>query len=306
MVINNATVAQKFLTKENWESRNPILLKGEVGFFQDTDEMYYFKVGNGTSTWNELPIIFASKEAIIQNVSSMIEDAVIDYNGRYAIQILDKESGVASVELKLNSNEQILNQDSNGLSATLKLSLNNDTGVLSLLGKGGVAISSVDFPVESILKDSSFDVDTGILTLTFNTSKGDQVVKVDLSGLIDVYSAGVGLSLSAGGEFSVKKSAGSESFLTVDSSGIAVTGITAAISTAINTTLKVTTTGSGNVITGLSKSGATITATKGMEVYSKTEVNSQVSNAITTARGYTDALSASLADGLVIVCGFKD
>lgn len=287
MVINNATVAQKFLTKEDWESRNPILLKGEVGFFQDTDEMYYFKVGNGTSTWNELPIIFASKEAIIQNVSSMIEDAVIDYNGKYAIQILDKESGVASVELKLNSNEQILNQDSNGLSATLRLSLNNDTGVLSLLGKEGVAISSVDFPVESILKDSSFDVDTGILTLTFNTSKGDQVVRVDLSGLIDVYSAGVGLSLSTNGEFSIKKSAGSESFLTVDSSGIAVTGInnaiSSAISSAINTTLKVTTTGSGNVVTSISKNNDTITVTKGM-----------------------NALQASDLENLTLVCGFAN
>lgn len=287
MVINNATVAQKFLTKGNWESRNPILLKGEVGFFQDTDEMYYFKVGNGTSTWNELPIIFASKEAIIQNVSSMIENAVIDYNGRYAIQILDKESGVASVELKLNSNEHILNQDSNGLSTTLKLSLNNDTGVLSLLGKEGVTISSVDFPVESILKDSSFDVDTGILTLTFNTSKGDQVVKVDLSGLIDVYSAGVGLSLNAGGKFSVKKSASSESFLTVDSNGIAVTGINSAISSAIssamNTTLKVTTTGSGNVVTSISKTSDTITVTKGM-----------------------NALQASDLENLTLVCGLAN
>lgn len=287
MVINNATVAQKFLTKGNWESRNPILLKGEVGFFQDTDEMYYFKVGNGTSTWNELPIIFASKEAIIQNVSSMIENAVIDYNGRYAIQILDKESGVASVELKLNSNEHILNQDSNGLSTTLKLSLNNDTGVLSLLGKEGVTISSVDFPVESILKDSSFDVDTGILTLTFNTSKGDQVVKVDLSGLIDVYSAGVGLSLNADGKFSVKKSASSESFLTVDSNGIAVTGInsaiSSAISSAINTTLKVTTTGSGNVVTSISKTSDTITVTKGM-----------------------NALQASDLENLTLVCGLAN
>ena len=129
---------------------------------------------------------------------------------------------------------------------------------------------------------------------------------MDLSDLADTYTAGQGLSLSSSGEFSVKKSAGSESFLTVDSSGIAVTGITATISKAINTTLKVTTTRSGNIIPGLSKSGAHITATKGMEVYSKTEVNSQVSNAITTARGYTDALSASLADGLVIVCGIKD
>lgn len=287
MVINNATVAQKFLTKGNWESRNPILLKGEVGFFQDTDEMYYFKVGNGTSTWNELPIIFASKEAIIQNVSSMIENAVIDYNGRYAIQILDKESGVASVELKLNSNEHILNQDSNGLSTTLKLSLNNNTGVLSLLGKEGVTISSVDFPVESILKDSSFDVDTGILTLTFNTSKGDQVVKVDLSGLIDVYSAGVGLSLNADGKFSVKKSASSESFLTVDSNGIAVTGInsaiSSAISSAINTTLKVTTTGSGNVVTSISKTSDTITVTKGM-----------------------NALQASDLENLTLVCGLAN
>lgn len=124
-------------------------------------------------------------------------------------------------------------------------------------------MSEIDLPLEQILNSTDFDTETHILTLVFNTTKGLQKVDVDLSDLADTYTAGQGLSLSSSGEFSVKKSAGSESFLTVDSSGIAVTGITAAISTAINTTLKVTTTGSGNVITGLSKSDATITATKG-------------------------------------------
>ena len=189
------------------------------------------------------------------------------------------------------------------------LDLESSTGKLRLIGNAQgdrTVLSEIDLPLEQILNSTDFDTETHILTLVFNTTKGLQKVDVDLSDLADTYTAGQGLSLSSGGEFSVKKSAGSESFLTVDSSGIAVTGITAAISTAINTTLNVTTTGSGNVITGLSKSGATITATKGMEVYSKTEVNSQISNAITTAQNYTDALAASLADGVVIVCGIKD
>ena len=213
------------------------------------------------------------------------------------------------IRLKIDQSDKVLQQSANGLKTNMLLDLESSTGKLRLIGNAlgdRTVLSEIDLPLEQILNSTDFDTETHILTLVFNTTKGLQKVDVDLSDLADTYTAGQGLSLSSSGEFSVKKSAGSESFLTVDSSGIAVTGITSAISTAINTTLEVTTTGSGNVITGLSKSGATITATKGMEVYSKTGVNSQISNAITTAQNYTDALAASLADGVVIVCGIKD
>ena len=41
-------------TEANWTSANPVLLEGEVGITMDTNPKK-FKVGNGTSTWSELP-----------------------------------------------------------------------------------------------------------------------------------------------------------------------------------------------------------------------------------------------------------
>ena len=38
----------------NWISSNPILLEGEVGITMDTTPKK-FKIGNGTSVWNDLP-----------------------------------------------------------------------------------------------------------------------------------------------------------------------------------------------------------------------------------------------------------
>ena len=36
----------------NWTSNNPILLSGELGIESDTG---YFKIGDGATTWNDLP-----------------------------------------------------------------------------------------------------------------------------------------------------------------------------------------------------------------------------------------------------------
>ena len=36
----------------NWTTNNPIMLTGELGVESDTG---YFKIGDGTTTWNDLP-----------------------------------------------------------------------------------------------------------------------------------------------------------------------------------------------------------------------------------------------------------
>lgn len=47
----NTRQKQKYDTSVNWTTNNPTLLAGEIGIESDTNK---FKVGNGTSTWNEL------------------------------------------------------------------------------------------------------------------------------------------------------------------------------------------------------------------------------------------------------------
>ena len=41
-------------TSANWESKNPVLLKNEIGYDMTA---HYFKMGDGTSTWKNLPYI---------------------------------------------------------------------------------------------------------------------------------------------------------------------------------------------------------------------------------------------------------
>lgn len=48
-----AQMRQRRDTRENWASINPVLLSGELGIVTDDPNLY--KVGDGTSRWNDLP-----------------------------------------------------------------------------------------------------------------------------------------------------------------------------------------------------------------------------------------------------------
>lgn len=61
VVIRNGTELQ-------WIEGNPVLLEGEVGITMDTTPKK-FKVGNGTSTWNELP--YEKQSVNISDVSGL-------------------------------------------------------------------------------------------------------------------------------------------------------------------------------------------------------------------------------------------
>ena len=49
-------------TAQNWASKNTVLLTGEQGYEEDTGRI---KVGDGTTTWNNLPyLIFNSSNQL--------------------------------------------------------------------------------------------------------------------------------------------------------------------------------------------------------------------------------------------------
>ena len=61
VVIRNGTELQ-------WIESNPVLLEGEVGITMDTTPKK-FKIGNGASTWNELP--YEKQSVNISDVSGL-------------------------------------------------------------------------------------------------------------------------------------------------------------------------------------------------------------------------------------------
>lgn len=58
----------------------------------------------------------------------------------------------------------------------------------------GTSIDASDFIKDGMISSVSYDKDTHKLTITWNTSAGHADTVIDLSGLVDVYTAGNGLS----------------------------------------------------------------------------------------------------------------
>lgn len=91
------------------------------------------------------------------------------------------------------------------------------------------------FVKDGLLESATYNANTHILTLTFNTDAGKSAIDVDLGTLVDTYTAGNGLYFSDEGNhnFAIKIATDSESFLSVDANGLKVSGIATAISTAV-------------------------------------------------------------------------
>ena len=69
-----------------------------------------------------------------------------------------------------------------------------------------------------------FDPTSKILTITFNTDSGKEAITVNLSSLVDTYTAGNGITI-AGNVVSVKRDTNSEKFLSVGTAGVKLSGV---------------------------------------------------------------------------------
>lgn len=69
----NTRQKQKYDTSSNWTANNPTLLAGEIGIESDTNK---FKVGNGTSTWNELDYAGGSEVTLYSTIGQNTDGAM--------------------------------------------------------------------------------------------------------------------------------------------------------------------------------------------------------------------------------------
>ncbi len=66
-----AISANRIDTASNWSSVNPILESGEIAYELDPDGLPgKYKVGNGTTAWNNLP--YFSRKKLFANFSYML------------------------------------------------------------------------------------------------------------------------------------------------------------------------------------------------------------------------------------------
>ena len=146
----------------------------------------------------------------------------------------------AAVKVKSGENVISLNSSTHELSTTLGLTLENrDDGkeYLVLTGINGAKVADIDatrFLKDGMISDVKLETEgkNKYLVITFNTDSGKtEPIKLDVSSLIDVYTAGDGLTLTDR-KFAVNKDSTSEEFLVVSSSGIKITGVQKAINDA--------------------------------------------------------------------------
>lgn len=148
----------------------------------------------------------------------------------------------ASVEIPAASitgvatNDKVLGLNGTLLSSTLNLKYDSTTKKIQLLGIKNAVIAEVDatdFIKDGMVNTVSFDPSSKALTITFNTDSGKETIKVDLSSLVDTYTAGNGIAIDKNA-VSIKVDPTSEEFLSVDTAGVKISGVQNAINEAKN------------------------------------------------------------------------
>lgn len=174
------------------------------------------------------------------------QSALTSYEGKEAIAIADKaeSEGVKEISLKINANDKVLTQAAEGLLANINLTWSTADG-LKLIGKNSTEIASI--PASDFIKDGMLqsvelkvasedepigEATTGtFLVFTFNVDAGSKVINVNVTDLIDVYTASTGIRLE-GKNFMAVIDPASEAFLTVGADGIKLSGVQNAINAA--------------------------------------------------------------------------
>lgn len=130
--------------------------------------------------------------------------------------------------------DKVLGLSDKKLSSTLNLKYDSTNKKIQLLGINNAKIAEIDatdFIKDGMVNKVEFDPETKILTITFNTDSGKEAITVDLSSLVDTYTAGNGIAID-NNVVSVKRDTASESFLTIGTNGVKISGVQSAINTA--------------------------------------------------------------------------
>lgn len=180
--------------------------------------------------------------------------------------------------------DKVLGLNGTLLSSTLNLKYDSTTKKIQLLGIKNAVIAEVDasdFIKDGMVNTVSFDPKSKALTITFNTDSGKETITVDLSSLVDTYTAGNGIAIDKNA-VSIKVDPTSEKFLSVDTAGVKISGVQSAIDAA------------KDAVVGEDTDTATSNTVHGAKVYAA----SLASNYATAAQGKkADTALQSIAKG---------
>lgn len=166
-------------------------------------------------------------------------DAILGYdtNGSaYNVAMVSKwnkaDFGSASLSINLNGKdarptynddkEIALLEDVQGLGATIVLEKTND--LQYTLKVGDAIVGTIDIPKDQFVKSVSYNKESKTIDFVFETTDGEQTVNLNVSDLVDTYTAGNGISLTSN-EFSLKIDATTQQYIEVSAEGLKIVNI---------------------------------------------------------------------------------
>lgn len=229
---NNETVELDLSALVKGDSKAVVVTNNAVELKIKTGEKYIVADANGLATTGiDTAIITAvgeAKTALINNeikavwtyvgqddtagLSKRIADAekaitdlttnAVNVSGQEAIVVTDGTGAEKIISLKLDGTDKILSQGADGLKTTIGLAVRT-TGIgenvskqYYLAGVNGEQIGDtvIDIAKDQFLKSATYNADTHMLSFEFNVADGTSITSIDLSGLVDVYTASNGVT----------------------------------------------------------------------------------------------------------------
>lgn len=163
------------------------------------------------------------------------------------------DAAVTGVKAK----DRVLALEGTSLTSTLGLSYDSANKKIKLTGIGKEEVASIDatdFIKDGMLDAATFDPKTKKITLTFNTASGKDPIEIDVSSLVDTYTAkaGSGLTLTDhefGIDTSVIATAQSVTNVSNAVAGLSSTAVQSATAAAESNYVKATVLKDGTVLT---------------------------------------------------------
>ena len=146
--------------------------------------------------------------------------------------ITAEQSRATTAENKIKTD---LTSELNKKVATVTIEKDSTNDLQYHLLVDGENSGDINIPKDQFLSNVVYSSATKVITFTFETSTGTKTTDVNISDLIDTYTAGNGLVLTDG-KFSVKKDSTSQAYIEVSANGVKVVGIDEALALKANTT----------------------------------------------------------------------
>lgn len=179
-----------------------------------------------TTQINDLNTKIGTLETTANNNTTQITNLATTV-GEHTTAISALQSSVDGLAVKsVSADEKVLAADASGvLSTTLSLNYDSANKKIQLLGIDSAVVADLDatdFVKDGMISSVAYNSDTKVITITWNTDAGKEATEINMSNLVDTYTAGNGLEL-AEGAFSVKVDEASLDALTVSATGLKLT-----------------------------------------------------------------------------------